>query len=269
MEFTEDEWRGLAEHCRERQRALRLVAVLARGGGPARAGRAAALEDRLGRGVERRSCSTASCDTGAPVVLSTGMSPLAETDAAVARVQARGRQVGVLQCTTAYPVSAGTRRPEPGAGLSRAVRVLGGAVGSLGDDLSGPRRRGARHRHPRGARGAVARDVRAGRGGVGDHQRAAAAGGRRPLHRDDARPPGGQGRVGARHRAAAAAVHAQRRGAPGRCRPAPCSRRATWRSRSRAPACRPSGSPTRRPHACARPVVADQLLAADDVEGLS
>jgi N,N'-diacetyllegionaminate synthase len=37
------------------------------------------------------------------VVLSSGLSPLAETDAAVARVQARGRQAGVMQCTTAYP----------------------------------------------------------------------------------------------------------------------------------------------------------------------
>jgi N-acetylneuraminate synthase len=42
-------------------------------------------------------------DTGAPVVLSTGMSPLAETDEAVARVTKRGSKVGVLQCTTAYP----------------------------------------------------------------------------------------------------------------------------------------------------------------------
>jgi N-acetylneuraminate synthase len=45
-------------------------------------------------------------DTPAPVLLSTGMSPLAETDAAVARVRARGRQVGVMQCTTAYPCPA-------------------------------------------------------------------------------------------------------------------------------------------------------------------
>jgi N-acetylneuraminate synthase len=42
-------------------------------------------------------------DFGAPVMLSTGMSPLSEIDAAVARVQARGLQAGVLQCTTAYP----------------------------------------------------------------------------------------------------------------------------------------------------------------------
>jgi N-acetylneuraminate synthase len=42
-------------------------------------------------------------DTGSPVLLSTGMSPLSEIDAAVARVKARGRQAGIFQCTTAYP----------------------------------------------------------------------------------------------------------------------------------------------------------------------
>jgi N-acetylneuraminate synthase len=41
--------------------------------------------------------------TGVPVLLSTGMSPLVEIDAAVARVKARGVPVGVFQCTTAYP----------------------------------------------------------------------------------------------------------------------------------------------------------------------
>src|SRR3989440_8411660 len=42
-------------------------------------------------------------DTGKPVLLSTGMSPIEEIDAAVARVRARKVDVGVFQCTTAYP----------------------------------------------------------------------------------------------------------------------------------------------------------------------
>jgi N-acetylneuraminate synthase len=42
-------------------------------------------------------------DTGAPVLLSTGMSPMDEIDQAVARVRARNVDVGVFQCTTAYP----------------------------------------------------------------------------------------------------------------------------------------------------------------------
>ena len=52
MAFTEDEWRGLAEHCRRARRAVHLVAVLDRSRGAAGAGGAAAVEDRVGRGVE-------------------------------------------------------------------------------------------------------------------------------------------------------------------------------------------------------------------------
>jgi N,N'-diacetyllegionaminate synthase len=102
MEFSEDGWRGLAEHCAQRgvlfvssPFSLEAVALLERVGQPfwkIASGEVSntALLDRV-------------LDTGAPVVLSSGMSPLAETDAAVARVKARGRQVGVMQCTTAYP----------------------------------------------------------------------------------------------------------------------------------------------------------------------
>jgi N-acetylneuraminate synthase len=42
-------------------------------------------------------------ETRLPVFLSTGMSPLSEIDAAVARIRARGLPLVVLQCTTAYP----------------------------------------------------------------------------------------------------------------------------------------------------------------------
>ena len=41
--------------------------------------------------------------TGRPVMLSTGMSPLDEIDAAVERVQATGVPLAVLQCTSVYP----------------------------------------------------------------------------------------------------------------------------------------------------------------------
>ena len=102
MEFTEEQWRGLAAHCAERQVlfvsspfSLEAVDLLQRIGQPLwkiASGEVsnAALLDRV-------------VDTGSPVLLSTGMSPLAETDAAVARVKTRGVKVGVLQCTTAYP----------------------------------------------------------------------------------------------------------------------------------------------------------------------
>jgi N,N'-diacetyllegionaminate synthase len=102
MEFTEEEWRGLADHCRQRgvlfissPFSLQAVDLLERIGQPlwkiasGETGNTQLLDRVLG--------------TGSPVLLSTGMSPLDEIDAAVARVKSRNRRVGVFQCTTAYP----------------------------------------------------------------------------------------------------------------------------------------------------------------------
>jgi N-acetylneuraminate synthase len=102
MEFTEEQWRGLAAHCAERN-----VLFISSPFSPA----AVDLLQRVGQPlwkiasgeVSNRPLLDRILDTGSPVVLSTGMSPLAETDAAVARVTERGAKVGVLQCTTAYP----------------------------------------------------------------------------------------------------------------------------------------------------------------------
>jgi N-acetylneuraminate synthase len=101
-EFTEEQWRGLAEHCRQRNVvfmsspfSVEAVDLLERVGQPLwkiPSGETsnAQLLDRV-------------LQTGAPVLISTGMSPLAEIDAAVARITARGASAGVFQCTTAYP----------------------------------------------------------------------------------------------------------------------------------------------------------------------
>lgn len=43
------------------------------------------------------------CRTGKPIILSSGMSSLAELDAAVHFIQAFGNELSILQCTTAYP----------------------------------------------------------------------------------------------------------------------------------------------------------------------
>jgi N-acetylneuraminate synthase len=102
MEFSEDEWRGLAEHCRER-RVLFISSPFSV--------EAVDMLERIGQPVWKiasgETSNTQLLDrvlrTGAPVLLSTGMSPMAEVDAAVARVKARGVPVGVFQCTTAYP----------------------------------------------------------------------------------------------------------------------------------------------------------------------
>ena len=102
MEFTEDGWRGLAEHARERgilflssPFSIQAVDLLERIGMPLwkiASGETSntALLDRI-------------LDTRKPVLLSTGMSPLEEIDRAVARVRSRNTEVGVFQCTTAYP----------------------------------------------------------------------------------------------------------------------------------------------------------------------
>jgi N-acetylneuraminate synthase len=102
MEFTEDQWRGLAGHCAEKgvlfiasPFSIQAVEMLERVGQP------------LWKIASGETSNTQLLDraiaTGSPVLLSTGMSPMAEIDAAVARVKAGGVPVGVFQCTTAYP----------------------------------------------------------------------------------------------------------------------------------------------------------------------
>jgi N-acetylneuraminate synthase len=102
MEFSEAEWQGLAAHCTERgvlfvssPFSIEAVDLLQHVGQP--------LWKIASGEVSNTLLLDRVLETGAPVVLSTGMSPMAETDAAVARVQARQVPVGVLQCTTAYP----------------------------------------------------------------------------------------------------------------------------------------------------------------------
>ncbi len=102
LEFSEPEWRGLADHCRERNVlfisspfSIEAVELLERVGQP--------LWKIASGEVSNTPLLDRVIETGAPVLVSTGMSPLAETDDAVARIMGRGRQAGVLQCTTAYP----------------------------------------------------------------------------------------------------------------------------------------------------------------------
>jgi len=102
MEFTEEGWRGLAAHARERgilflssPFSIQAVDLLERIGMP------------LWKIASGETSNTALLDrileTRTPVLLSTGMSPLEEIDQAVARVRLRHAEVGVFQCTTAYP----------------------------------------------------------------------------------------------------------------------------------------------------------------------
>jgi N-acetylneuraminate synthase len=102
MEFTEEQWRGLRRHAEERG-----LVFLSSPFSP----EAAALLARVGVGAWKVASGEVGdaplferlAETRLPVLLSTGMSPLAEIDAAVERVRARGLPLAVLQCTSMYP----------------------------------------------------------------------------------------------------------------------------------------------------------------------
>ena len=102
MEFTEEQWRGLRAHAEERGLiflsspfSVEAVDLLVRVGVPA--WKVASGEVSNPHLLDRILA------TGLPVLLSTGMSPLEDIDAAVARVQAARVPLAVLQCTTSYP----------------------------------------------------------------------------------------------------------------------------------------------------------------------
>jgi N,N'-diacetyllegionaminate synthase len=102
MEFSEEQWRGLADHAREKGLlflsspfSVEAVDLLARVGMP--------MWKIASGEVSNRPLLEAVAASGRPVLLSSGMSTLAELDIAVERVRRAGAPLGVLQCTTAYP----------------------------------------------------------------------------------------------------------------------------------------------------------------------
>ena len=102
MEFTEEQWRGLKEHAVQRGLkflsspfSVEAVELLTRVG-------VAAWKVASGE-VNNISMFEHMAATKLPMILSTGMSPLEEIDAAVERVQVSGLPLTVLQCTSAYP----------------------------------------------------------------------------------------------------------------------------------------------------------------------
>lgn len=102
MEFTEEQWHGLKRHADERDLlflsspfSIEAVDLLSRIG-------TAAWKVASGE-VGNVPMFERMVITGLPILLSTGMSPLNEIDAAVERVRAKRLPLVVLQCTTAYP----------------------------------------------------------------------------------------------------------------------------------------------------------------------
>lgn len=102
MEFTEAQWHGLKKHANERGLmflsspfSVEAVEMLTRVG-------VAAWKVASGE-VSNTPMFERTASTNLPVLLSTGMSPLSEIDAAVERIKVRGLPLTILQCTSMYP----------------------------------------------------------------------------------------------------------------------------------------------------------------------
>lgn len=102
MEFTEDQWFGLKQHADERGLqflsspfSIEAVQLLTRVG-------VACWKIASGE-VSNTPMFERMAQTGLPILLSTGMSPLSEIDAAVERVKSFNLPLTVLQCTSMYP----------------------------------------------------------------------------------------------------------------------------------------------------------------------
>jgi N,N'-diacetyllegionaminate synthase len=102
MEFTEEQWHGLKQHADER--GLQFLSSPFSGEAVALLTRVGVAAWKVASGeVNNAPLFDQMADTGWPFLLSTGMSPLAEIDDAVHRLQARGLPLTVLQCTSLYP----------------------------------------------------------------------------------------------------------------------------------------------------------------------
>jgi N-acetylneuraminate synthase len=102
MEFSEAHWSDLREHARKRDLffisspfSMEAVALLTRVG--VDAWKVASGE------ISNPDLIDAMTATGLPTMLSTGMSPSDEIDAAVERIQKSGVPLAVMQCTSIYP----------------------------------------------------------------------------------------------------------------------------------------------------------------------
>lgn len=105
MEFTPDQWQGLADHARERGLLFLSSAFSVE---------AVDLLERVGVAAWKIASGEATntplfermAQSGLPFLLSTGMSTLAEIDGAVDFLRARNLPHAVLQCTSMYPTPA-------------------------------------------------------------------------------------------------------------------------------------------------------------------
>ena len=102
MEFTPQQWAGLADHCADAgivflSSAFSLEAVDLLDGLDMAAWKLASGEVTNLEMIDRMLA------TGRPLLTSSGMSPVAEIDALIQRAGAAGTPIGVFQCTSSYP----------------------------------------------------------------------------------------------------------------------------------------------------------------------
>lgn len=104
MEFTEPQWHRLREYAEERGLmfissafSLEAVALLKRVG-------IAAWKVASGE-ITNTPMLNAMCETGAPVIVSTGMSDLAEISSTVELIRDQGVPLCLLQCASSYPTA--------------------------------------------------------------------------------------------------------------------------------------------------------------------
>lgn len=104
MEFTEPQWHGLKAHAEERGLAFisspfsgEAVDLLKRVG-------VAAWKVASGE-ITNIPMITAMCETGVPVIVSTGMSDLEEIRTTIEAVKSRNVPIALLQCATSYPTA--------------------------------------------------------------------------------------------------------------------------------------------------------------------
>lgn len=106
MEFAEEHWHGLKRHAEERKLlflsspfSLEALELLKRVG-------VAAWKVASGE-VSNRAALERMAQTGLPVLISTGMSPLSEIDEAIKLVRSYSAPVALMQCTSLYPCPPG------------------------------------------------------------------------------------------------------------------------------------------------------------------
>lgn len=104
MEFAEEHWVELAAHAREK--GLRFLSSPFSPEAVALLKRVGVAGWKIASGeVDEPRLIGAMTETGQPVILSSGMSSMEETDHAVKSIQGAGCPLAVLQCTTSYPVA--------------------------------------------------------------------------------------------------------------------------------------------------------------------